>query len=98
MYLRQQGKSTEQPPPKSACKVKIMNKSVVMSSTSQAARGKRRKSETKKALASHRKTTKQKNHLKGKKSKSRHSRSPSRSKQRSRSRSRSRSHSRSRRS
>ncbi|KRZ11803.1 Protocadherin Fat 1 [Trichinella zimbabwensis] len=94
----QQGKSTEQPPPKSACKVKIMNKSVVMSSTSQAARGKRRKSETKKALASHRKTTKQKNHLKGKKSKSRHSRSPSRSKQRSRSRSRSRSHSRSRRS
>ncbi|KRZ64916.1 hypothetical protein T10_5943 [Trichinella papuae] len=37
MYLRQQGKSTEQPPLKSACKVKIMNKSVVTSSESEAA-------------------------------------------------------------
>ncbi|KRZ00620.1 Protocadherin Fat 4 [Trichinella zimbabwensis] len=35
--VRQQGKSTEQPPLKSACKVKIMNKSVVTSSESEAA-------------------------------------------------------------
>ncbi|KRY88392.1 Delta-like protein C [Trichinella pseudospiralis] len=80
-----QGKSAALPLGKSASKVKIMNKSVVMSSESKAARGKRRKSAIK-----HRGATKQKK-LTGKKSRSSHHRSHSHSKQSSISRTHSRS-------